>query len=91
MSVRVGGAVVALLVAILLVVSNPSPERHKQAIRDEVSRREPVASVLGLGLLGSNLTTYHSFLIGSYTRLDDEVVTVGVLGFVSVNWDALGL
>lgn len=89
MSRKFAAAVIALLVIILFAVSNPSPERHKQAVLEKMSDGNPLAGVLGMGLLATNLASYHSFLLGSYLELDGERVSVGVLGFVWVDEEAL--
>lgn len=89
MSRKFAAAVIALLLIILFAVSNPSPERHKQAVLEKMSGGNPLAGVLGMGILASNLATYHSVLLGSWLELDGERVSVGVLGFVWVDEEAL--
>jgi hypothetical protein len=83
--------VVAAAVAILLAVSNPGPEAHKQAIRDAVFKDQPLASALGLGVLSSELATYDSYLFWSTMKLQEQRVTVGALGRVRVDVDRLKL
>jgi hypothetical protein len=81
--------IVALLLAILFAVSNPGPEVHKQAIRDQLARTEPLASALGLGLVSGSLAQYESYLVCSRMVLDRRTLSFGVLGHVWVYEDAL--
>ena len=83
--------VVLAALAILLAVSNPGPEVHKQAIREAVYKDQPLASALGLGILSSEVATYDSYLFWSVMRLEDERVSLGVLGRVRVDVDKLRL
>ena len=83
--------VVVAALAILLAVSNPAPEVHKQAIRDAVYEDQPLASALGLGVLSSELATYESYLFWSTMKLQDERVSFGMLGRVRVDVEKLKL
>jgi hypothetical protein len=83
--------VAAAALAILLAVSNPGPEAHKQAIRDAVYKDQPLASALGLGVLSSELATYDSYLFWSTMKIEDDRITVGALGRVRVDTDKLRL
>jgi hypothetical protein len=78
----------SVLVVAALVVSaavlNPSPERHRQKIRQAMGERSPVAGMLGLGALKAFASNYHSLGVGSYTTAGDRVVSVGAFGFVYV-------
>jgi hypothetical protein len=76
--------IVVLLVAILLAVTNPSAETHRKAIASEYKRERPVAGAVGLGAIGAAVSTYHSFVLGSYTTEGDEITSIGALGFVQV-------
>ena len=72
----------ALLV--LAFLFNPSPERHREKIREVITERSPVAGVLGLGSLTAFISTYHSLGIASYTTAGESTLSVGVLGVVFV-------
>jgi hypothetical protein len=76
-------AVVAglLLLAFLL---NPSPERHRDRIRQAVGARSPIAAVLGLGSLAAFASSYHDLGLASYTTAGDQVLSVGAFGYVHV-------
>lgn len=71
-------------VAVLAVVTNPSPERHRTKLREAVAARSPIAGALGLGALTAFVSTYHPLGVASYTTVDQRVVTVGAFGLVWV-------
>jgi hypothetical protein len=77
-------ALVAVIVLVLAFVLNPSPERHRQKIREVTGQRSPVARVLGLGAVAAFASTYHSLGIASYTTAGDRTLSVGALGLVYV-------
>jgi hypothetical protein len=77
-------AIVAVIVLVLAFVLNPSPERHRQKIREATGQRSPVARVLGLGAVAAFASTYHSLGIASYTTAGDRTLSVGALGLVYV-------
>ena len=70
-----------LLLALLL---NPSPERHRDKIKESVGRRSPVAGLLGLGSLAAFASNYHSLGVASYMRAGERTLSVGALGMVFV-------
>jgi hypothetical protein len=74
-----GGAVLALA-----LVFNPSPERHRESIRQAVGERSPVARLLGVGSLAAFGSRYHSLALASYTTAGDRVLSIGLLGVVHV-------
>ena len=71
-------------VFVLALVLNPSPERHREKIRDTLGQRSPVARVLGLGSLAAFASNYHSLGVLSYTRTGERTLSVGALGMVFV-------
>jgi hypothetical protein len=77
-------AIVAVIVLVFAFVLNPSPERHRQKIREATGQRSPVARVLGLGAVAAFASTYHSLGIASYTTAGDRTLSVGALGLVYV-------
>lgn len=79
MPIAVAGAVLALA-----FVLNPSPERHRNKIREAVAERSPVARVLGIGSLTAFASTYHSLGVASYTTAGDRTLSYGLLGVVFV-------
>jgi len=75
-------AVAALLA--LAVLLNPSPERHRDKIRQELAQRSPIAGMLGLGALKAFASDYHTVGVASYTRAGNRTLSVGALGVVFV-------
>jgi hypothetical protein len=78
------GILVVLGIAILLAVTNPSVETHRDAIAREFEQERPMAGALGLGALSAQLPEYHSAVLGSYTTAGGEVRSIGALGMVWV-------
>ena len=76
--------VAVVLVVLILAITNPSRERHQQAIRDVITHDHPIASLFGLGRIASRLPEYHSFGFFSYTTADEDVVSIGAVGYVWV-------
>jgi len=74
---------VALVLA-LAVIFNPSPERHRERIKQVVSERNAANKIFGMGLLAAFASKYHNFYFGSYTTVDDKVQSVGLFGVVFV-------
>src|SRR4051812_44513172 len=58
------GLVAALLA--LAAVFNPSPERHRDAVRAAIGERNLLAKALGLGSLAALVSSYHSLGVASY-------------------------
>ena len=75
------GAALALALAF---VSNPSAQKHREAIRAAVSDRSPVAGALGLGALTAFTSTYESWGVCSLTRVNGSTVSIGAFGLVHV-------
>jgi len=77
----------ALVVAVVIVLAfllNPSPDRHREKIREAIAERNPIAGVLGVGALTAFASGYHSLGIASYTRFDDRLTSIGFMGMVFV-------
>ena len=77
-----------LVVAALLaaaVVLNPSAEDHRSKIKAVIGERSQLEKVLGVGPLTAFASRYHSVWIGSYTTLDEKVVSIGAFGGVVVS------
>ena len=73
-----------LVLLVLAFALNPSPERHREKIREAISERSPLAGALGLGSLAAFVSNYHPLGVASYTTVNDRVVSIGVLGMVFV-------
>lgn len=75
-------ALAALVVVALAFSLNPSPERHREEIRQAIAERSPVAGLLGLGAITAFVSTYHPLGVASYTTVNGRVVSVGAFGMV---------
>ena len=79
-------SLVALAVVLVLaVLSNPSPERHREKIREAINDRSPIANALGVGSFAAFASTYRSLGVASYTTTDDKMLSFGVFGMVFVS------
>lgn len=76
------GGTAALLILMLLL--NPSADRHRAAIRADIDEGSPFERALGLGQFTAFMARYESLGFVSYTTLNDRVKSVGVLGMVFV-------
>jgi hypothetical protein len=81
---RLLGFVALVAVAILLVVTNPSADRHRDALARDFAQERPLAGAVGLGAVSAQLPDYQSFVLGSYTTDDGGVTSIGALGMVWV-------
>jgi hypothetical protein len=77
-------AIVAAALVALAFLLNPSPERHRDRIKEAIGERSPIAGALGLGALAAFTSSYHSRGVASYTTVDDETVSIGAFGIVYV-------
>jgi hypothetical protein len=76
--------VVIAATLLLAFVLNPSPERHRERIKEDIGERSQLAAALGLGSITAFASTYHSLGIASYTTAGDRTLSIGVLGMVFV-------
>jgi hypothetical protein len=74
---------VALALA-LAFVTNPSAERHRAAIKEQLGERSPLARVLGVGAVAAFASSYHSWGVCSYTTVNDRTLSIGAFGIVHV-------
>lgn len=75
---------VAVAVGLGALLSNPSPARHREQVRQAVADRNPLAGALGLGAMTAFVTSYHPLGLASYTTVGDRVVSIGAFGLVHV-------
>lgn len=75
--------VVAALVAAAFAF-NPSPDRHRQKIKEAMAERSSIARVLSLGSVAAFASNYHSLGVASYTKVGDRLMSVGFMGYVHV-------
>lgn len=71
-------------IVLLAFLFNPSPERHRDKIREAVRERSPVAGALGLGALTALVSQYHTLGVASYTTAGDKTLSWGAFGLVFV-------
>ncbi|MEI8375483.1 MAG: hypothetical protein WCJ35_21900 [Planctomycetota bacterium] len=85
--------ILGIIVVIVLALTNPAEEKHKQVVFDRLSEhaaKEGVWSMLALAA-GKDLVLaqfqYHNYLLASTTTYDDKRLTIGVLGNVLIVGD----
>ena len=81
---KVASIVVTAAVVALAFVLNPSPDRHREKIKQVIAERSQIERVFGIGLLTSFASKYHSLGIASYTTVDDKLTSYGAFGMVFV-------
>lgn len=79
-AVWVGLAVLLLLMLLL----NPSADRHRKAIQDDVDNASLFERTLGLGAVTAFMARYESLGIASYTTVNGKLASIGVLGLIVV-------
>jgi hypothetical protein len=75
---------IALAVIVLAVLTNPSPDRHREKIKELVSKRSLLERTFGVGQLIAFASTYHSLGVASYTTVNDKTTSIGFMGMVFV-------
>lgn len=78
------GLIIAAVVLGLMLLLNPSAERHRDYIRDSINGRSQFEGALGVGQLTAFMARYHSLGLASYTTVNDKLESIGVLGAVFV-------
>lgn len=78
-------SLITLAIAVAIAfISNPSPERHREKIQQSLSERSLMSKALGIGALTAFASNYRSVGVGSYTVVNDKLVSVGLYGMVFV-------
>lgn len=77
-------AVVAAAVTAAAFLLNPSPEQHREKIKQAIAERSPIAGALGIGALTAFTSTYHPLGVASYTTVNERTVSIGAFGMVFV-------
>jgi len=75
---------VAAALLVIAVALNPSAEKHRTKIKETIAERSQLEMILGVGELAAFASKYHSVWIGSYTTVNEEVMSVGAFGMVFV-------
>lgn len=76
--------IIAAVVLGLMLLLNPSADRHRESIRDSINGRSQLEGAFGVGQLTAFMARYHSLGLASYTTVNDKVESIGVLGAVFV-------
>jgi hypothetical protein len=82
-TILISAAIAAALTASAFVF-NPSPEQHRERIKQAIAERSPIAGWFGVGALTAFVSNYHPLGVASYTTVEDKVVSVGAFGQVFV-------
>ena len=82
-SVTIPVIVTAAALALAFVL-NPSPEKHREKIKQVIADRSQIERVLGIGQLTSFVSQYHSLGVGSYTTVNGKLTSAGAYGMVFV-------
>lgn len=77
-------ALITAAAFVAAIAMNPSPEAHRDKIRQVTAERNPVAGALGFGALKAFASNYHSLGVASYTTANGRVVSWGLFGIVFV-------
>lgn len=84
MSKAVKLAIGLAVIAGIAVLTNPSPERHRDQIKAQLSERSTLSKVLLVGPLTAFASNYHTVAVASYTTVNERTVSVGAFGVVVV-------
>lgn len=76
--------IVVIVILVLAFILNPSPERHRDKIRQAIAERSQLERLLGIGEIASFASHYHSLGIASYTTVNDKMMSIGAFGIVFV-------
>jgi hypothetical protein len=72
------------VVLALMLLLNPSADRHREHIRDSINGRSQFEGAFGVGQVTAFMARYHSLGLVSYTTVNDKIESIGVLGAVFV-------
>jgi hypothetical protein len=76
--------IIAVAIIALALVLNPSPEKHREKIKDLVAERSLLDRTFHVGQFIAFASTYHSLGVASYTTVNDRTTSIGILGLVFV-------
>lgn len=69
---------------LLMLLLNPSADRHRKAIQDNIDNASLFERTLGLGAVTAFMARHESLGLASYTTVNGKLASVGVLGLVFV-------
>ncbi|MFU8838271.1 MAG: hypothetical protein ACNA75_08225 [Thiohalomonadaceae bacterium] len=84
LTLRVVSIPMVIVALVLAYFFNPSPEQHREKIKQVVAERSQVEKALGIGSISAFVSQYHSLGVASYTTINDRVISIGVMGVVMV-------
>lgn len=76
--------VIYIIILLVLVLANPSQEKHQKAIQEQTGKDNAIVALLGGGWVKSKLVTYSNYYVCSITNYNDTFVSLGVAGYVWV-------
>ncbi len=76
--------IVAAAVIGLALIFNPSPDKHREKIKQLVSERSLLERTFGIGQLAAFASKYHSLGVASYTTVNERTMSIGFMGMVFV-------
>jgi hypothetical protein len=76
--------IIAAIVIVLAFIFNPSPDKHREKIKDLVSERSLLNRTFQVGQFIAFASTYHSLGVASYTTVNEKTTSIGFMGMVFV-------
>lgn len=73
-----------VVVLLVLVLINPSKEKHEKAIQEQTEKDNAVVALLGGGWIKSKLVSYNNYYLFSITNYNDTFVSFGIANYVWV-------
>lgn len=75
-----------IVLGILLLISNPSSEKHKKKIVEKFKKENPLTGQLGAGDLLTKAISYDDYYLFSISRIsiNNEAISFGVGSYVLV-------
>lgn len=75
---------IAAAVVALALILNPSADKHREKIKQQVSERSLLDRTFGIGQLTAFASKYHSLGVASYTTVNERTTSIGFMGLVFV-------
>jgi len=72
------------ILVIVALVMNPHVEYHQAAFKEKFAQLNPIAGTFGVGTIVGGQLQYHTFGVGSYTKLDKKLATIGFFNNVFI-------
>ena len=76
--------IIAAIVIALAFILNPSPDKHREKIKDLVGQRSLLDRTFRVGQFIAFASTYHSLGVASYTTVNEKTTSIGFMGMVFV-------